>query len=235
MINTEIDRYSRQIMLEEFGTEGQKRLQSATVLIVGVGGLGSAVAPYLAGAGVGRLILTDSDTVSLSNLQRQILYSEEETGLKKTEIAAKRLRKLNSGITIEVCDEGLTPENAERLIGCCDAVVDCCDNYKTRILIDDVCATTGKPWIYGSIGEFSGQLSVFNHKKGKRYRELFPDIEHLCKGQKRITGVLGPVAGTIGALEAAECIKLLAGTGETAEGKLLTIDFLNLTTETVEF
>ena len=222
-------------MLAELGEEGQKRLQGATVLIVGAGGLGSAVAPYLAGAGVGTLIVADSDTVSLSNLHRQILYSEEETGQRKAECAARRLRKLNSGITVEVCNEGLTAENAEKLISHSDAVVDCCDNYETRILIDDVCAKTGKPWIYGSIGEFSGQVSVFNHKKGKRYSDLFPDIEELCRQPKRVAGVIGPVPGVIGALEAAECLKLLAGIGETAEGKLMTFDLLNVTTEILEF
>lgn len=234
-MNADTERYRRQIMLREFGEEGQKRLLGARVLIVGAGGLGSAAAPYLAGAGVGTLIIADDDTVSKSNLQRQILYAEEETGKRKADCAARRLKSLNPSIKIETCSEGLTTENAEKLIKDCDAVVDCCDNYRTRILIDDTCAKTGKPWIYGSIGEYSGQISVFNHRKGKRYRDLFPDIEELCSAPKRINGVLGPIAGVTGALEATECLKLLAGIGETAEGKLLTIDFMTLTSETIEF
>lgn len=228
-------RYSRQRMLAEIGDEGQRRLGAASVLIVGLGGLGAPAATYLAGAGVGRIGLADNDVVSLSNLQRQVLYAEAEVGSPKTSAARNRLAAINGDVTFEIHPDGLTAENARSLIGGYDLVVDCCDNFATRYLLDDVCAETGRPWVYGSIGEFHGQVSVFNHARGRRYRELYPDREALCALPRAAAGVLGAVPGVIGALEASEAIKILAGFGTVAEGRLFTIDLLTLETSLIEF
>ena len=141
------ERYARQVMLPEIGEEGQHRLASASVLLVGLGGLGSTVAPSLAGAGVGRLGLCDPDVVSWSNLPRQTLYTEEEVGRPKCEMARRRLAALSSATRFDCIAEGLTPENAERLVASYDLVVDCCDNFATRYLIDDACAAAGRPWV----------------------------------------------------------------------------------------
>ena len=229
------ERYARQTMLPEIGEEGQRRLAGASVLIVGVGGLGSAAAPYLAGAGVGRLGLADPDTVSASNLPRQTLYTESQIGRPKTEAARERLAALSSSTRFDLYPEGLTAENARELVAACDLVVDCCDNFATRYLIDEACAAVGRPWVYGSIGAFHGQVSLFNGRTGRRYAELYPDREALCALPRATSGVLGPVPGVIGAIEAAEAIKWIAGFGELLEGKLLTIDLKTLQTETIEF
>lgn len=229
------ERYVRQIVLPEIGEEGQQRLRNARVLIVGAGGLGSAVAPYLAAAGVGTLVITDPDKVSVSNLQRQILYTEADTGLLKADRALGRLRALNSSVIVETCTEGLTRDNAAMLVSACDVVVDCCDNYATRILIDDTCSAYSRPWIYGSAEGFSGQVSVFGHRTGRRYRELFPDIDGLSSVRPGGFGVIGPAPGAVGAVQASECIKLLTGAGEPAEGRLWILDLLTLNSELIQF
>ena len=164
-------RYDRQIILPEIGEEGQKKLQEAKVLIVGVGGLGSPIALYLAGAGVGCLGLVDDDLVSITNLQRQVLYSEKELGKPKAICAAERLSALNSEIRIHPYSTRLTKENAYHIIQEYDIVVDGCDNFATRYLINDICIEQKKPYVYGAICGFEGQVSVFNNgKKKKNYR-----------------------------------------------------------------
>ena len=145
----EAQRYTRQTMLPEIGERGQRRLAEASVLVVGLGGLGSPVALYLAAAGVGRLGLADADVVSLSNLQRQVLYTARQVGEPKTRAARERLAALSPHTRFDLYDEGLTAENAQRIVAEYDLVVDCCDNYPTRYLLDDVCAACGKPWVYG--------------------------------------------------------------------------------------
>lgn len=217
-------------MLPEFGPDGQQRLRSASVLIVGVGGLGSPTATYLAAAGVGRLGLADPDVVSITNLQRQILYGEAEVGLPKTERAAERLRSLNSEVDIRLHPEELTPANADALVAQYDLVVDCCDNYATRYLIDDVCARSGRTWVYGSIGPFKGQVAVFGPPSGCRYSDLYPDREALCSRPRVVAGVIGPVAGTVGALEAWQALQIIVGFGNPLYGRLFTIDMKTLKT-----
>ena len=229
------ERYARQTMLEEIGTEGQQRLSEASVLIVGLGGLGSAVAPYLAGAGVGRLGLADPDTVSASNLPRQTLYTEAQLGQPKTAAARERLAALSSATHFDLYPEGLTAENACELAAAYDLVIDCCDNYPTRYLVDDACGAAGRPWAYGSIGAFHGQVGLMNGRRGRRYADLYPDREALCRRPRTTTGVLGPVPGVIGALEASEAIKWIVGFGEPLDGRLLTIDLMTLQTEIIEF
>ena len=186
-------RYARQTMLPEIGTEGQRRLAGASVLIVGLGGLGSAAAPCLTGAGVGRIGLADPDVVSESNLQRQTLYTEQDVGRPKTQAAAERLAALSSHTHFECFPEGLTAANARELAAAFDLVVDCCDNFTTRYLIDDACAACGRPWVYGSIGAFHGQVGVFNHLRGRRYADLYPDREALCRRPQAVAGVIGAI------------------------------------------
>lgn len=229
------ERYARQTMLPEIGPEGQRRLAASSVLLVGVGGLGSPAALYLTGAGVGRLGLADPDTVSESNLQRQVLYTESQIGRPKPAAARERLAALSSSTRFDLHPEGLTAENARELVAAYDLVVECCDNFATRYLIDEACAEVGRPWVYGSIGAFHGQVSLFNGRTGRRYTELYPDREALCALPRSTAGVLGTVPGVIGAIEASEAIKWIAGFGEPLEGKLFTIDLKTLQTETIEF
>lgn len=235
--NQHIDlrRYSRQTMLAEIGEEGQRRLLASSVLIVGLGGLGAAVATYLTGAGVGRIGLCDPDRVSLSNLQRQVLYTEQQIGMPKVEEAARRLGSQSSSTRFDLHPDGLTEENGETLAAGYDLLVDCTDNFATRYLIDDICHRLGKPWVYGSIGEFRGQVAVMNHLNGRRYADLYPDREALCALPHKTTGVIGAVPGVIGAMEASEALKLLAGFGNPLDGKLFSIDLLTLSTLIIEF
>jgi len=231
----DLDRYSRQTMLDEIGHEGQIKLLNSSALIVGVGGLGSAVATYLAGAGVGRIGLADSDVVSLSNLQRQTLYTEAQIGVPKTLAAFERLSAMSSVVEFDLYPDGLTPENAAGIVSGYDIVVDCCDNFATRYLIDDVCRQTGRPWVYGSIGAFNGQVSVFNLREGRSYAELYPDRQELCALPRVTSGVIGAVPGIVGCLEASETLKILAGYGRPLEGRLFTINVSDMTVDIIDF
>lgn len=228
-------RYSRQTMLPEIGADGQARLGCSSALIIGLGGLGSPAATALTGAGVGRLGLCDPDVVSLSNLQRQTLYSEEKVGTPKPVAALERLSSINSTVEFTLHAEGLTDDNAESLISGYDIILDCTDNFQTRFLIDDTCAVLGKPWVHGSIGEFHGQMTVLNHIHRRRYLELYPDREALCALPRVVRGVLGAVPATIGALQASEALKLLGGFGTPLESRLLIIDFLTMTPTLIDF
>ena len=228
-------RYARQILLPEIGAEGQQRLLRSAVLLVGLGGLGSAVAPALAAAGVGRLGLADPDTVSESNLQRQTLYTEQQIGQPKCEAAREPLAALSSHTHFDLHAEGITPENARRIIAGYDLVIDCCDNFPTRYLLDDVCAACGKPWIHGAISAFGGMVTVFNHRRAKRYAELYPDREALCAREQAAQGVVGSVPAVVGALEASEALKILARFGEVLDGRLFTIDLKTMHTELMDF
>lgn len=223
------ERYARQTTLPEVGAEGQRRLAESSALIVGLGGLGCPAGLYLAGAGVGRIGLCDSDIVSLSNLQRQTLYSETQVGEAKTAAALSRLRGINSEVSFEVFPEGLTPENAREIISGYDVVVDCCDNFATRYLICDTCRELGKPWVHGTIGAFNGQVATFLPDAEVAYDDLYPDREAMASLPAASGGVLGAVPGTVGALEAAEALKLLLGMDGTLAGRLLTIDLSTMT------
>ena len=221
-----MERYSRQIIFPEIGEEGQRRLSQASVLIVGLGGLGSPVALYLTGAGVGRIGLCDNDTVSISNLQRQILYSEESEGQLKVEIASKRLLEHSSQTRFDLWKDGLNCDNAIDIISGYELIIDCTDNYMTRYLIDETCQELGKTWIHGAIGNFEGRVSTFI-PSGIRYSDLYSDKEYQIT-QTSTGGVIGPLPGVIGCLQAAEAIKLICGFGETLVGKILTVDLKNL-------
>ena len=220
-----MERYDRQIRLPQWGMEGQEKLRRARVLVVGVGGLGSPVALYLAGAGVGTLGLVDADSVSLSNLQRQVLYTEAEIGEPKVACAARRLQALNSEVKIEPHNCRLTADNAADIVRHYDVVVDACDNFATRFLLDDTCAALHKPYVYGAIGGYEGQVSVFHYgEQPHRYRELYPD-EHIPQPDNAVVGVTPAIVGSV---QANETLKLLVGYGEPLVGKLWTIDLRTL-------
>lgn len=222
-------RYDRQMILPEIGEEGQKKLLDAKVLIVGVGGLGSPIALYLAGAGVGCIGLIDDDVVSISNLQRQVLYSEKELGKSKAVCAAERLSALNSEIKVQPYSTRLTEDNAFDIIGEYDMVVDGCDNFATRYLINDICIQQGKPYIYGAICGFEGQVSVFNFgDRKKSYRDLYPDEEEMKRMPPPPKGVMGITPAVVGSIEATEVLKVIGGFGDVLAGELWTIDLRTL-------
>lgn len=228
-----MERYTRQIVLPEIGIEGQEKLTKASVLIVGLGGLGCPVALYLTGAGVGRIGLCDNDAISISNLQRQILYSEETEGRSKTTIARRRLSELSSKTLFDLWKDGLTVYNAKEIISGYDLVIDCTDNHATRYLIDETCLRLGKTWIYGAIEGFEGMITTFS-KDGIRYSELFPERNTLSVSQITTVGVVGPLPGIIGSLQAAEAIKLICGFGNTLAGKLLLFNLKEITLNILE-
>jgi len=222
------ERYNRQIILDGIGIEGQNKIKNASVLIVGVGGLGSIVSLYLTAAGIGKIGLIDDDTVSISNLQRQILYKESDLNLPKVDCAKKRLNELNSEVSFVLYCEKLNSENVETIIPKYDIIVDGCDNFETRYLIDDVCVKYNKPYVFGAISEFSGQVSVFNYKGGATYQDLFPIETVKRKSGKQSSGVLGVLPGIIGSIEANEAIKIIAGIGDVLSNKLFSINLLTM-------
>ncbi len=223
----EIRRYSRHLILPDFGARGQKALKASRALVVGAGGLGSPAAMYLAAAGVGTLGLVDFDVVDLSNLQRQLLHGTPDVGRPKLESAADRLRALNPEVTLRLHPLRLSSENALSLFAQYDLVLDGTDTFATRYLINDACVLSGKPNVSASVFRFEGQLSVFCTRDGPCYRCLYPEppppgLSPSC-GEG---GVLGVVPGVVGTLQATEALKVLAGIGEPLIGRLLTFDAL---------
>lgn len=236
MIAEDFDRrYVRQTMLAQIGTEGQMKLLGSSALVVGLGGLGSPVALYLTGAGVGHIGLADADRVAIHNLQRQILYDEASVGLPKTEAARERLAGLSSGTRFDLYPEGLTDSNARDIISQYDLVVDCTDNFATRFLIDNTCHELGKPWIMGAISEFGGMVTMIQPGKGNGLSGLFGDSEELSARKPATGGVIGATPGVVGAIEAAEAVKYLAGMDTALSGKLMTIDLLTMQTSIFEY
>lgn len=229
MTKEELQRYSRHILLPEIGIHGQQTLAHARVLIVGIGGLGSPAALYLAAAGVGTLGLIDPDTVDRSNLQRQVLYGESNVGTSKVESAATRLRDLNPLVEVEIFSERLTKENALEIISQYDVVLDGTDNFETRYLVNDACVLTRTPNVFASIDQFSGQLSIFGSSSGPCYRCMYPEPPAagtvLSCGE---AGVLGVLPGVMGMLQATECLKLLLSIGEPLVGRILRYDALSM-------
>jgi adenylyltransferase/sulfurtransferase len=223
----ELRRYGRHLVLPEVGPEGQERLRRARVLLVGMGGLGSPVALYLAAAGVGTLGLVDFDRVEESNLQRQILYGQADLGCLKVEAAARRLAQTNPWVRCEPHAVRFSAANAFALLAAYDLVVDGTDNFPTRYLLNDACVLGGRPFVYGSIYRFEGQVSVFGAAGGPCYRCLFPDppppgLVPSCEEG----GVLGVLPGTVGTAQATEALKLLLGIGRSLAGRLLVYDAL---------
>ena len=230
----ELLRYSRHLLIPEVGLEGQRKLKNASVLVVGSGGLGSPVTLYLAAAGVGRIGIIDYDVVDSSNLQRQVLHSTQAIGKLKVESARQRLTSLNPYIQVDAYNEVFTAENAERIAASYDILVDGTDNFPTRYLLNDLAVFTGKPFVYGSIFRFEGQVSVFDARVGPCYRCLFPTPPPpgsvpACGD----AGVFGVLPGTIGTIQATEVIKLILGIGEPLTGKLLLYDALSMSQQIV--
>lgn len=228
----ENERYIRHLLLSEVGEAGQKKIEQARVAVIGAGGLGSPILLYLASAGIGTIGIVDDDTVSESNLQRQILYNQADIGKKKTGIAAQRLQALNPGCRVEAFCERLTAENALNIIQKYDVVVDATDNLLARYVINDACVAAGKPFVYGSICEFKGQVSVFNYQNGPTYRDLYPwhnEISAFTQPQ----GVIGTIPGVIGSIQANETIKIILERKDTLSGKLLLVDLLTMNFHTL--
>jgi len=226
MEDSQLLRYSRHILLEEFGIDGQERVSAGRVLMIGAGGLGSPVALYLAAAGVGRIVLVDDDEVDLTNLQRQVAHTHARVGLSKVESAAQAMRDINPGISIEThavrADEALL----SRLVSQADVVVDCCDNFATRQTVNRACVAHARPLVAGAAIRFDGQLSVYDTRDAASpcYACLFPPDATFEETRCAVLGVFGPVVGTIGTLQASESLKLLAGIGPSLAGKLLMFD-----------
>jgi len=219
------ERYSRQTGLPEIGPQGQAKISRARVLIVGVGGLGSPISLYLAGAGVGHIGLVDDDVVSPSNLHRQVLYTTAETGQSKAAQAARRLTALNPDVEVTALAVRLTEENAEEIVSNYDIVVDGCDNYATRYVIDDVCRRLGKPYVYGAVCGFEGQASVFHATPSSLgYRNLYPTPPPPPASK----ALVGMTPGVVGSILAHETLKLICGYGPTLDGRLWTINLLTM-------
>ena len=231
----QVTRYSRHFLLPEVGEEGQAKLLQAKVLMVGAGGLGSPSAYYLAAAGVGTMGIIDNDVVDLSNLQRQILHTNDRIGMPKTESAKLTIQALNPDVRVIPYQQKLTSQNIMEIIKDYDIIVDGCDNFPTRYLVNDACVLTKKPNVHGSIFQFEGQASVFYPGKGPCYRCLYPepppaDMAPSCQE----AGVLGVLPGLIGVIQALETIKLILGKGDTLVGRLLCFNTLTMEINTLK-
>lgn len=229
-------RYARHISLEEVGEAGQQKLLETKVLMIGAGGLGCPALQYLAAAGVGTIGIVDGDTVDESNLQRQVLFSTSDIGTKKVEAAKARLEALNPDVAIDAYPVNLMSDNALKIIQEYDLVIDGTDNFATRYLVNDACVKLDKPFVYGAIHKFEGQVSVFNYENGPTYRCLFPDPP----SQSQIpncseVGVLGVLPGVIGTLQATEAIKIILGIGDSLSGKLKMLNLLNNSEQVISF
>ncbi|HVB95565.1 MAG TPA: molybdopterin-synthase adenylyltransferase MoeB [Nitrososphaerales archaeon] len=226
----EFARYSRHLIMPEVGLEGQGKLKSASVLIIGAGGLGTPSATYLAAAGVGRIGIVDFDVIERSNLHRQVLYTEQDVGKSKADVARKRLLEINPNISVEVHKVRLDSSNALDILGAYDIILDGTDNFPTRYLVNDACVLLGKPNVYASIFRFDGQASVFYAREGPCYRCLYPEppppglVPSCAEG-----GVLGVLPGIMGSIQAAEAIDLILGMGRPLIGRLVLFDALDMT------
>jgi len=220
------NRYVRQMVLPQVGNKGQDKIQNARVLVVGCGGLGCAALPYLATAGIGTIGLVDGDTVSETNLHRQILYTQQNVGSLKVTCAAEKLKALNPDIEIKIFQEYLTVENAVEIIENFDIVIDATDRIPARYLINDACVLTGKPFVHAALYRFQSQISVFNYKNGPTYRCLYPTSPTSTQSCDT-AGILGTTVAIAGGLQANEVLKIILETGEVLSGQLLVNDFLN--------
>ncbi|XZF15476.1 molybdopterin-synthase adenylyltransferase MoeB [Chitinophagaceae bacterium MMS25-I14] len=231
--NEEQSRYSRHILLPEIGAEGQGKLKSAKVLVIGAGGLGCPVLQYLVAAGVGTIGIADGDNVDLSNLQRQILYGTNDTGNNKAETAAEKLQQLNAHTVFHVYGN-IDAANALNIFKDYDIVVDGTDNFSSRYLINDACVISGRPLVFGAIYRFEGQVSVFNYNDGPTYRCLFPDVPADMPNCADI-GVIATLPGIIGTMMANEVLKMITGAGAVLSGVLLTVDSLRMNIQQFRF
>ncbi len=231
LTDDEIDRYARHLVLKEIGGQGQMKLKAAKVALVGMGGIGSPAALYLAAAGVGTLGLIDDDEVSLSNLQRQVLFGTKDISAPKAEAAATHLSNLNPHCDCRIHRLRLNEDNAAEVLGGYDIVLDGCDNFETRLLVNRVCHKLKKPLVSAALGRFSGQLATFDG--APCYQCLVPEIPPDPETCERV-GVVGALAGVMGTMAALETIKVITGAGETLRGRLLIFDGLDMTSRIVK-
>ena len=230
MNDSQLLRYSRHILLDEIGIEGQQKLLAAHALVIGAGGLGSPAAMYLASAGVGHLTLVDNDTVDLTNLQRQIAHTTERVGQSKAESARITLQQINPDIAITALNERVDDVRLAALVAQADVVLDCTDNFATRHAVNRACVALGKPLVSGAVIRFDGQVSVFDPRGGAQpcYSCLFPQDQRFEDVACSTMGVFAPLVGVVGAMQAAEALKLLMGVGASLAGRLLMLDGLHM-------
>lgn len=235
--DAQLMRYARHILLDEYGIEAQEKISAARVLIVGAGGLGSPAAYYLAAAGVGQITLVDDDEVDLSNLQRQILHNSARVGLNKAQSGQMTLQELNPLIQIEPLAQRLSDADLDRLMPQHDLVLDCTDNFATRHAINRAAVRHHVPIVSGAGIRFSGQISVYDLRNDQApcYHCLFPEADDVQELRCATTGVLGPLVGMVGCIQAAEALKVLGGFGEPLVGRLLSVDALTMQWHTVRF
>lgn len=228
-----VSRYDRQLLLPEIGVNGQRKLSAARVAVVGIGGLGSPVATYLTGAGVGTLALIDDDVVSITNLQRQVLYDESQEGLPKVDCAKARLQAMNSSISVVAHHTRLTEQNAMQLLANYDIVVDGTDNFSARFAVSDACCRLGIPYVYGAVNALEGQVSVLccGHAT---YRTLYPDEQATLAMPHPGKAVVGVTPALVGSVQASQVLQLVCGYGTPLVDKLWTVDLRTLQTFVID-
>jgi adenylyltransferase/sulfurtransferase len=230
---TQLDRYSRHVIMDDVGPGGQEALLDAAVLVVGAGGLGSPVLQYLAAAGVGTLGIVDDDVVERSNLQRQVIHDDSDVGRPKVESAREFVTGLNPDVTVETHETRFDADNAADLVAGYDLVVDASDNFATRFLVSDACTVAGTPFFHGAVYRFEGQVTTFSGD-GPCYRCLFPEAPpEGAVPDCSTAGVLGVLPGTVGCLQATEVVKWVVGEGDSLDGRLLAFDASSMSFETV--
>jgi adenylyltransferase/sulfurtransferase len=236
MNDEQLLRYSRHILLPEIGVEGQEKFLASTALVIGAGGLGSPVALYLAAAGLGTITLADGDVVDLTNLQRQILHTTESIGKPKAASGREALAKINPDVKVVPLQRRLGGEELDRLVAEASVVLDCSDNFATRHAVNRACVRHRRPLVSGAAVRFDGQVSVFDLRDDSSpcYQCLFPENAELEEVRCAVMGVFAPLTGIIGAVQAAEALKLLAGAGDTLKGRLLILDALAMQWRTVK-
>lgn len=237
MTDEQLLRYSRHILLDALGIEGQQRILNAHALIIGAGGLGSPAALYLASAGVGKITLVDDDTVDFTNLQRQILHTQARVGMAKAESGKQALSAINPEIQIIPLQQRLSGAALDTLVASADIILDCTDNFATRHAINRACVHHRKPLVSGAAIRFDGQVSVYDLQRDDSpcYHCLFPEGEDVEEVRCAVMGVFAPLTGIIGTMQAAEALKLLAGIGESLTGRLLLLDTLEMEWRSVRF
>jgi len=235
MNDSQLLRYSRHILLDEIGIEGQERLLAGRALVIGAGGLGSPAAMFLASAGVGHLTIVDNDTVDLTNLQRQIAHTTGRVGQPKAASVRQTLEQINPEITIEALQERVDDARLMQLVADADVVLDCTDNFATRHAVNRACVAQRKPLVSGAVIRFDGQISVFDPRSGEQpcYSCLFPQDQKFEDVACSTMGVFAPLVGVVGAMQAAEALKLLMGVGEPLAGRLMMLDGLRMEWTTI--
>ncbi|MBS1131610.1 MAG: [sulfur carrier protein ThiS] adenylyltransferase [Proteobacteria bacterium] len=237
MTDDQLLRYSRHILLDALGIEGQAKILASHALVIGAGGLGSPAALYLASAGIGKITLVDDDTVDFTNLQRQILHTQSRVGMAKAESGRQALSAINPEISIVPLQKRLSGTELDALVATADIVLDCTDNFATRHAINRACVLHKKPLISGAAIRFDGQISVYDLRRDDSpcYHCLFPEGEDVEEVRCAVMGVFAPLTGIIGTMQAAETLKLAAGIGESLTGRLLLLDALTMEWRTVRF